>query len=780
MMAAMEAVQKGTSINKAAKLHGVPCTTLKDRLSGRVTHGVKPGPKPYLDPKEEHALADHLVKSANVGYAKTRKEVKAIVGNVVREKLIIRSRVVTDGWWRRFKARQPQLALRRGDATAQVRMESTNRVAIEEYFNLLESTLQQYNLADSPAQIYNMDETGMPLDHRPPSVIAKRGQKKVRSRVSGRKEQITVIGCGNAVGQSIPPMVIFEGKYLNHQWTVGEVSGTYYGMSGKGWTDQELFMHWLKEHFLKYAVPGRPLLLLLDGHSSHYEPASMELAREEDVIVFCLPPHTTQDSQPLDCTVFGPLKHHWSEACHTFLQKNPGMIISRLNFSSIFSGAWLKAFTPENVLAGFRKCGIYPFNRHAIPLSHDKGDDTPSTTTAAAVELSANLSTSTASNQSISAAVEPRTPSPSGATACDINKSIPTSFTDEQDALFEHRFEEGYDIYSDQQYVSWLRLHHPQSIAAHHVHLITTSYQPESLLDAFADITPLAPVLPMGSAISPFNLSSPDLTDSSGQTGLSSPGTDVTPSSSFSPVLSVPPPDSSSTPANTSGALSSCRSAVVPDPSQEVSPMMKYLQIPTAVQVKPSAASAKTRAVTGARVLTSATCLAIIKEKEMKKQREMEEKEERKKRREEKKRQREDEKRKKAEERALKAKEKIRKAKEREQRAHKAMEQSRKRADLELQSCSQSTNRDTDPAQSSTAQHPRGKRCSAAKRARLEDNISSDSCCVCFQAFAEDVEEGTGAEWVQCTCTRWLHEDCILDSIIDSSGKERLCPFCTM
>ena len=60
--------------------------------------------------------------------------------------------------------------------------------------------------------------------------------KKVRYRVSGKKEQITVLGCVNAIGQSIPPMVIFEGKYLNYQWTIGEVPGTYYGMSSKGWT----------------------------------------------------------------------------------------------------------------------------------------------------------------------------------------------------------------------------------------------------------------------------------------------------------------------------------------------------------------------------------------------------------------------------------------------------------------------------------------------------------------------------------------------------------------
>ena len=77
-------------------------------------------------------------------------------------------------------------------------------------------------------------------------------------------------------------MVIFEGKYLNYQWTHNEVPGTYYGMSGKGWMDQELFRYWLKDHFLKYAVPSRPLLLLMDGHSLHYEPSSVELAKEND------------------------------------------------------------------------------------------------------------------------------------------------------------------------------------------------------------------------------------------------------------------------------------------------------------------------------------------------------------------------------------------------------------------------------------------------------------------------------------------------------------------
>jgi len=33
-----------------------------------------------------------------------------------------------------------------------------------------------------------------------------------------------------------------------------------------GWINTDLFKGWLVEHFVQYAVPGHPLLLLLDGH----------------------------------------------------------------------------------------------------------------------------------------------------------------------------------------------------------------------------------------------------------------------------------------------------------------------------------------------------------------------------------------------------------------------------------------------------------------------------------------------------------------------------------
>ena len=117
---------------------------------------------------------------------------------------------ITDGWFRRFMMRQPQLSLHKGDPTANVRMNCLNKETMDKYFDLLKDTLVENNLMESPNQIYNVDETGMLLNHTAPKIITRRGHKNVRYRTSGNKSQITVIGCVSITGHVIPPFVIFD------------------------------------------------------------------------------------------------------------------------------------------------------------------------------------------------------------------------------------------------------------------------------------------------------------------------------------------------------------------------------------------------------------------------------------------------------------------------------------------------------------------------------------------------------------------------------------------
>ncbi len=170
---------------------------------------------------------------------------------------------------------------------------------------------------------------------------------------------------------SSPPLVIFDRKTLNPELTKGEVPGTLYGLSSNRWIDMELFSGWFFDHFLKYAPRCRPLLLLLDGHSSHYCPEAIKMAAAEKVIIFALPPNTTHLAQPLDRSCFSPLKSQWKQVVQAFVARYHRSV-TRYDFCSLFSNAWMTAMSMKNVIAGFRVCGVYPFDREALVLPEEK------------------------------------------------------------------------------------------------------------------------------------------------------------------------------------------------------------------------------------------------------------------------------------------------------------------------------------------------------------------------------------------------------------------------
>lgn len=228
----------------------------------------------------------------------------------------------------------------------------------------------------------------------------------------------------------MPPMVIWGRKTLSPELACGEVPGTIYGLSTKGWIDTELFSVWFKKQFLRYAPASRPLLLLMDGHSSHYCLDTIKEAAKEDVILFVLPPNTTHLTQPLDKGVFGPLKKRWREVCHDYLVKHPGRVVTKYEFSQLFSKSWMNAMTIKNIQAGFSTTGIFPLHRDAIKFPvNDKSSDKSS------------------GKEETLPCVTLYTP---------LKREAP-KFKPEEVQLFGKCHSEGYDMSSDWRYLLWLK-----------------------------------------------------------------------------------------------------------------------------------------------------------------------------------------------------------------------------------------------------------------------------------------------------------------------------------
>ena len=437
MSKALDAVSlQGLTVRRAAEQYGVPKSTLHDRVSGRVMAGACSGPPKYLTEEEEDELEQFLAGCASIGYGKSRQQVIQLVQEVVTCKGM--HVTVTHGWWESFRRRHPDLTLRIPAALSNARALASNPNTLSRYFDLLKQTLVDNGLLDKPAQIFNIDETGMPLDPSPPQVIAVRGQKNPSAIGSGDKSQITVLSCCSAAGYVLPPFVIFDRKSLKPELTIGEVPGTVYGLSKKGWIDAELFELWFTRHFLPHAPPLRPLLFLLDGHSSHYQPDVIQRAAEEQVIMFCLPPHTTHLTQPLDKGCFAPLKMHWREECWSYITRNPGQVVTRYQFSELFSRAWMKGMTMQNIIAGFRTTGVFPFDPSVI-LAPKKPKRRPSLAERTGLQFIPLYSPSSRK----------------------LDTTAVANFSPNEIARFQVRFEEGYDI-PDQRYEQWLQMYHPQ------------------------------------------------------------------------------------------------------------------------------------------------------------------------------------------------------------------------------------------------------------------------------------------------------------------------------
>ena len=126
------------------------------------------------------------------------------------------------------------------------------------------------NLIAKPSQIFNSDEAGVTIVHKPSKVVAHIGRRNVPSLTSADKGKThTVLACVSANGQVLLPFMVHRRKRpVPEKMREGAYPNTIFQVSDNGWITNELFFEWLKL-FVQIIPPLRPVLLVLDRHGSH-------------------------------------------------------------------------------------------------------------------------------------------------------------------------------------------------------------------------------------------------------------------------------------------------------------------------------------------------------------------------------------------------------------------------------------------------------------------------------------------------------------------------------
>ncbi|KAJ8966145.1 hypothetical protein NQ317_011510 [Molorchus minor] len=232
-----------------------------------------------------------------------------------------------EDWVQSFMNRNPELSLRRPEATSGARAMGFNRVAVAQFFTLLNQVITEKKITGE--RIYNCDETGITVIPKQHSrVIANKGQRQVGVLTSAeRGNTVTAEICCSAAGNFMPPMLIFPRKKKQQEFELA------------------------------------PVLLLLDGHASHTKNLEViDLAREKGVILLCFPPHCSHRLQPLDVAFMRPLSLYYEDEVRKWLRSNPGKVVTLFQISTLFGQAFVNAANMKTALKGFEKTGIWPTN----------------------------------------------------------------------------------------------------------------------------------------------------------------------------------------------------------------------------------------------------------------------------------------------------------------------------------------------------------------------------------------------------------------------------------
>lgn len=368
----------GLSVKAASVRHGVPRTTLR-RYVGKFRHvevenimgGLTPNytVRKVFSLEEEQLLCNYLQVCAKLHHGLTPKNVRSLAYElaVANNKRIPPSwnenKMAGKRWMTQFLKRNP-LSIRTAEATSLGRAMGFNKVVVKKFFDNLKEVLDKYKFRSG--NIYNMDESGLTTVQEAGKVVAMKGQKQVGQITSAeRGTLITLCGAINADGNSVPPLLIFPRKYFKEHMLKGAPNGSIGAASPSGWISSEIFVQWMK-HFISYTHPteNMPVLLIMDNHNSHVSLEAIKLAKENNVVLLTLPPHTSHKLQPLDRTVYGPLKTHYNNACKTWLTNHPGQRITIYDVSEILGQIYHLAFSSKNCVSGFKATGIFPYDEN--------------------------------------------------------------------------------------------------------------------------------------------------------------------------------------------------------------------------------------------------------------------------------------------------------------------------------------------------------------------------------------------------------------------------------
>lgn len=367
ILLAIQALNSGRvkTPEEAARLFEVSPRTLVARINGIPARADTKRSVEKMTRAQEEELAKALIELDERGFGATRQLVEEMANSILAEN---DKPPVGKNWVYRFIQRTPALKMTRSRPYDYQRALCENPDALKKWFGVVAAQKAKYGIHED--DIYNFDETGFMMGKIQPVMIVTGTERKRQAMKiqPGNREWATLVACASSTGYALPAFFILAAKIHLAQWyTVGLPLDARIELSDSGWINSEVALAWL-EHFDEHTRArrkGSHRLLIMDGHGTHVSEEFLAKCKVLNIVPVCMPAHSSHLLQPMDVSVFGPLKRAYSKKIEA-LTRLGITNVDKVDFLEAAKEAIPEAVTPENVRSGFSAAGLVPLDPQRV------------------------------------------------------------------------------------------------------------------------------------------------------------------------------------------------------------------------------------------------------------------------------------------------------------------------------------------------------------------------------------------------------------------------------
>ena len=224
------------------------------------------------------------------------------------------------------------------------------------------------NLNDA-RRVLNLDETGFSSKASAKKVIVERGKNAYNLQPTEGKTNYSVLFAGNAAGWLCPPYVVYQGCLMSMPagWVLNGPEGAGYTTTKNGWMDANsflLFIVWFDDK-IKQQQLKKPVVVIIDGYSSHLTYECLEEANKRLIYFVQLPANASHILQALDVSVFGPAKTEWAKIVKQWFRETRHKNISKAVFPVLLREL-VDRMPSANLISGFAATGAWPLGEERL------------------------------------------------------------------------------------------------------------------------------------------------------------------------------------------------------------------------------------------------------------------------------------------------------------------------------------------------------------------------------------------------------------------------------